>query len=196
MLNARLGSENNIDEIEIPLLSDILPQSTEASITERSCCDQIINQHGRKVNQICNDLELHVANGRTPGDLLGNFTCYTNNGSSTVDLVIADQHTIHNIKYLKVLPPEYTSVHGPISFKLRCDAIVPLKKNTSIPLPPKIIWEEDKEQILKDSLLSANTMIQIQNITDTLKNENSPKECIDECLHQMNNILMKEAKNA
>ena len=194
-LNARMGSENNNTETEIPLLNDILPQSAVApKITERSCCDQVINQHGRKLTQICNDLELHVANGRTPGDLLGNFTCYTNNGSSTVDLVIADQQTIHSIKYLKVMPPEYTSVHAPISFKLKCDVLVPLKKDSSIPLPPKIIWEVDKEQILKDSLLSTSNMTKIQNITDTLKNENSSKECIDECLHEMNNILIKEAK--
>ena len=50
-------------------------------------CDRTVNQYGRKLNTIIKDLNLFVANGRVPGDMLGNFTCFTARGRSVVDLV-------------------------------------------------------------------------------------------------------------
>ena len=108
-LNARIGCNNNDESIDIPLINDLLPHvAAPPQVAERSNCDQVVNQHGRKLSQICTDLNLYVANGRTPGDLLGNLTCYTNNGSSTVDLVIADQQMIRNKQGLQWTPEEET----------------------------------------------------------------------------------------
>ena len=194
-LNARIGRESMDVDIEIPHLTDLLPQgNTSPRLQERSACDLITNQHGRKLIKICNDLNLFVANGRTPGDLLGNLTCFTNNGSSTVDLVIADQQMIHKIRYLKVLPPEYTSVHTPITFKVRCDLVMSPDSSSSIPLPPKLIWDPEKVPVLREALLSPVNLGLIQNITATLVDPASTVECIDKCLHDMNNMLLGEAR--
>ena len=194
-LNSRIGGENNSTEIEINHINDLLPQiDNPPRVQERSACDQVINQHGRKLLQICNDLNLTVANGRTPGDLLGNLTCYTNNGSSTVDLVIGDQQMIHKLRYLKVLSPEYTSVHSPITFKLQCELVLPGDKSPSIPLPQKIIWDPDKVPILREGLLAPANSDLIRHITTTLVDPSSPIECIDKCLSDMNNLLLGEAK--
>ena len=193
-LNARIGRENNSESVDLPCLEDILPHATITSVVpERSACDLVINPHGRKLLRMCSDLNLHVANGRTPGDLLGNFSCYTNMGSSTVDLVIADSQMINKIKQLKVLNPEYTSVHAPISFKIDCDLEVS-KRASSIPLPPKIIWDLEKVPMLKEALASPNNRKLIEDLTKTLKDEGSPKESIDECLRGMNELLINEAK--
>ena len=156
-LNARIGQENNNESVDIPFLADILPQADviTSDLAERSACDLTINPHGRKLLKICNDLNLHVANGRTPGDLLGNFSCYTNNGLSTVDLVVADSQMIHKIKQLKILAPEYTSVHGPVFIKIYCDLELS-QRASSVPLPPKIIWEPEKIPILSALLSPGN----------------------------------------
>ena len=120
-MNARIGNDITHDPTDIPGLEDIVPSFTNSTpLVTRSACDVTKNQHGKKLLDICNNLNLHVANGRTPGDLLGNFTCFTNNGASTVDLVIADDNTMHRVVELKVLPPEFMSVHAPISIKLKC----------------------------------------------------------------------------
>ena len=69
---------------------------------------------------LCNGFNLKIANGRTPGDRLGNMTCYNNKGASVVDYVIADQHLMKDITKLIVYPPAFTSKHCPTSFELKC----------------------------------------------------------------------------
>ena len=54
-LNARVGRESMDVDIEIPHLTDLLPQgNTSPRLQERSACDLITNQHGRKLIKICN----------------------------------------------------------------------------------------------------------------------------------------------
>ena len=195
--NSRIGVDNSIDtdNIPIPILEEITPSFINSTpMIERSACDQIINQHGKKLNKICNNLSLHVANGRTPGDLLGNFTCFTNRGTSTVDLVIADIHTIDQVRELKVLPPEFTSVHAPISVKLKCEFSEPKNTTTTIPLPPKIIWDPEKVPALREALLLPKNNQTIEELKNTLENRSAPKQCIDKCLRLFDDLLIGETK--
>ena len=193
--NSRIGKGNNCQEVEIPHLEE-LPLHTPKipNMMERSACDQVVNQHGKKLIQICDDLNLHVANGRVAEDQLGNFTCYTNKGSSTVDLVIGDSQMIQKIRSLKILPPEYTSVHSPVSFRVNCNLEVAQEKQLSIPLPPKIIWDPEKIPDLREALTSPQISESLRNITTTLNDPASPRECIDESVRELNRILVTEAK--
>ena len=193
--NARIGNENIHEIHDTPIIADLTPPFLNpTSLMERSACDMTINQHGRKLTQICSSLNLHVANGRTPGDLLGNYTCFTNNGVSTVDLVIADNDLIHEVKKLKVLPPEFTSVHAPISMELNCEFQTTRGAETSIPLPPKLVWDPEKVPALRAALLSPANKTVIDNLTLILEDEDTPRDSIDKCLGDFNNLLIKEAK--
>ena len=98
-LNSRIGcNDDSLNNPDIPFLDDIIPAfCSTPKLPARSACDRTINQYGRKLNTIINDLDLFVANGRVPGDNLGNFTCFTSRGRSTVDLVIS------SIKHMGIL---------------------------------------------------------------------------------------------
>ena len=74
--NSRVGSEP-VDENpqEIPFISHLLPtMEPESELPKRAFCDQVVSQHGKKLLNLCQKLNLKIANGRCPGDSLGNFT--------------------------------------------------------------------------------------------------------------------------
>ena len=55
-------------------------------ILPRVCFDNnVVNQSGRWLLDRCIDNQLYILNGRTLGDLIGQYTCHTPRGSSTVD---------------------------------------------------------------------------------------------------------------
>ena len=45
---------------------------------------------------------LRILNGRTTGDLLGQFACHTPNGCSVVDFFIVSENLFNNISFFKV----------------------------------------------------------------------------------------------
>lgn len=46
---------------------------------------ELINNSGKILLNLCRESGLRILNGRTVGDLQGNFTCITYNGCSVVD---------------------------------------------------------------------------------------------------------------
>ena len=61
----------------------------------RNSCDRTVNDNGKHFYDIINNSHLALINGRTIGDLKGEFTCDKWNGSSSVDLCLI------NYEYLK-----------------------------------------------------------------------------------------------
>ena len=81
--NARIGLGKS--EEPIPCLNDLLPSDHQfGANSDRSSCDHIINNYGKKMNRFCNTFNLKVANGQVSGDVLGNYTCFNYNGCSLV----------------------------------------------------------------------------------------------------------------
>ena len=143
--NSRLGFDPNVENLEIPDLDAVLPpERKNDSIIPRSSCDPIQNQYGKKLSKICHNFCIRVANGRTLGDLMGNYTCHTSRGSSVVDLVLSDHAIGRKIKKLKVLPPQFASVHCPISFTLECSISITASAKLE-QRPPKVSWLQENE---------------------------------------------------
>ena len=195
-LNSRVGFEgSDAFEHDIPFINNILPSfCLSPSIPTRSSCDSTVNQNGRKLTNICKSLNLYIANGRTQDDMLGNYTCHTSRGSSVVDLVIADQFIIKNIERLKVLPPDFTSVHSPISANLHCSLPDATRRKTVIPLPPKIIWDPSKIDNLREGLLNPLSLRQLEELTLALTDPNSSSSTVDSTVSKFNTLLVGEAK--
>ena len=104
-----------------------------------------------------------VANGRAPGDMLGNFTCYNNRGASVVDYVICDKPFFEKIRKMEVLAPSFGSIHTPIEVSVNC-TVSCTKMSDKAPLPPtpKLIWDFTKAEMLRTELSSEqNTDIYI-----------------------------------
>ena len=63
----------------------------------RKRCDKIMNKVGEKLLFLCKSYDLQIANGRSQGDFLGNYTHHNKNtGQSVVDLALFYQmHYFH-----------------------------------------------------------------------------------------------------
>ena len=81
---------------------------------KRTYCDKITNTFGRNLIDLCNYQNLTVLNGRTLGDLQGQYSCFKYNGRSTVDYCIASQRILHQINHYQVSPPSICSDHASI----------------------------------------------------------------------------------
>ncbi|CAH3165340.1 unnamed protein product, partial [Porites lobata] len=85
--NARTGKENDFITDEsgkfIPG-GDIPPPP---NLTKRQNFDNIVNDHGKQLLDLCKTCDLRILNGRSKGDTLGKFTFHSINGISTVDYI-------------------------------------------------------------------------------------------------------------
>ena len=155
--NSRVGNSPYIVNKAFENLDKYLPPgSSTVSSSSRLTCDNVQNTYGRRLNRICESFNLNVANGRTTGDILGNFTCFTSRGPSVVDLVIGDCNSMKMIKRLKVLPPNFNSVHCPISFDVKYGALQGTPTKRLDPRPVKFKWDPSKESNFINAIKNAN----------------------------------------
>ena len=194
-MNARIGVEDIETSPHIDIMENIIPSfCSPPNIIPRSSCDATVNPNGKKLLGICKNLSLSCANGRTPGDLLGNFTCFTSRGCSAVDLVLANQDLVKCITRLKVLPPEFTSVHSPISFQVECAFEAVATPDKSIPLPGKIIWDPAKAQDLCNDLSSPINKEFLDKLVTTPKNPEVSNDELNICVRTFNDLMNSEAR--
>ena len=81
---------------------------------------KLINKRGKEFLDMCRANDLAIANGRSVGDLFGNYTCHQKRGSSVVDYLLTPCQNLQNILEFKVgdLHP-LLSDHYPIEGTLR-----------------------------------------------------------------------------
>ena len=105
-LNARIGNNVVNESPSFSPINDLLPDDMISSTPDqRSSCDSVTNNFGKKLNELCNGFNLKIANGMAPGDRLGNFTCFNRGGASVVDYIIADKGFYNHISSMNVLAP-------------------------------------------------------------------------------------------
>ena len=63
--------------------------------------------------------DLHILNGRTIGDLFGEFTCLQSGGASVVDYFIISSDCKQYVKYMSVLDFTCFSGHKPLMLALK-----------------------------------------------------------------------------
>ena len=111
-LNTRKGNEKLGKQLS-RLLPDI--EATTLETSNKCTCDVKVNNSERKLLTVCSNHSLEIANGQTPGDRLGNFTCFNNRGTSAADYLVLSRSLMKNIIMFKVLPPNFDSKHAPIT---------------------------------------------------------------------------------
>ena len=74
------------------------------------------NTYGKVLSNLCITNKLCFLNGRTRGDRLGNFTCFTYSGASIVDYAVVVHDVFENIIYF---PLTLLSNYCYISFALK-----------------------------------------------------------------------------
>ena len=140
-----------------------------------------------------------MLNGRYLGDILGNFTCISSNGSSVVDYAIVSEGLLPSVKYFLTKELNYLSDHTQIEFYLRCN----FKKYENCNMFSDKIWSKTQDykwdknqskQKLYDYL--ANESI-LSNIVDfEMKNFSENQKGVDAATSELTTILKKISDNS
>ena len=190
--NARVGVDFS-EPVQSPNLDRICPSDITITNKSRLSCDSKVNNYGKKLLQLCKSFNLHIANGSVPGDKLGSFTCYGNRGANVVDYVICDYNVINVISKLKILPPEFGSVHSPISVKLDYKVYIHKSDESLLPPPPKFKWEPSKANTFSLMLDRDDNLNRLRLLKEKLDNENVGNKDLDDVTTELTNVLFDNA---
>ena len=163
--NARIGASPDYvieESSETKIFQDILPTDyVNDKFLPRNSLDNIINNQGQNLLNLCMSSRLRILNGRYLGDLLGYNTCFTVNGCSTVDYAVLSESLLSSVKCFCTCDLSYLSDHVPIYFVIKCNvycnqSFVQKNKTTSLrPFDsPNYKWTEQSKFKLYEVLNS------------------------------------------
>ncbi len=107
----------NTDFIDCSQLVDVLlvPHAIEDTLPndmlKRQNRDTVTAGWHHEFLDLCRIARLFILNGRTPGDILGEYTCLSNKGFSTVDYFLTTADQLKGVKHLEVNNDEKYSGH-------------------------------------------------------------------------------------
>ena len=119
--NARIGQvadfineEKSGHESYIPLPDDYTPQD----LPRRNSMDKTTNSYKKPFLDLLLNNKMHILNGRTLGDLFGEFTCIQSGGASVVDYFVISPNCSNYVCHMTVLPFTCFSDHRPLLLTL------------------------------------------------------------------------------
>ena len=126
-----------------------------------------LNNHGKRLLEICRRADLRILNGRVSGDSLGRATFHGKNGTSVADYAICDQDLFSTVAHFVVKEPSFFSDQSPVIVWLNietniCNKNVAHANDTLKRLPRQFCWENDSTQKFKDALRSSSTQMLIR----------------------------------
>jgi len=113
--NARTGTNTNF--IDCTQLADVLlvPRAIEDTLPndmlKRQNRDTVMAGWHREFLDLCRTTGLFILNGRTLGDILGEYTCLSNKSFNTVDYFLTTVDQLEGVKHLEVNCDEKYSGH-------------------------------------------------------------------------------------
>ena len=143
--NARIGTEKDsiVHSKYFDQDSSITSINTNSLHTlPRNSYDFTTNSRGTDLLDLCIASDLCIVNGRKIGDTNGKFTCYTWNGSSVVDYVIASYATFEKIIYCQVrdLIPSLSD-HSALKYNLCLQHKSQIEDSSLNEIPKKYLWD-------------------------------------------------------
>ena len=131
---------------------------------KRLNCNKQTNAMGLKLLNLCKAFDLNILNGRSPGDPYGSFTFFdSNKGASTIDIAVASDPVMHEIKSLTVLHEMEYSPHCKIVLRIKnLKNLIDMHKEDEnyiwIQPEQQYIWHERSSHLFSTELNSPNTM--------------------------------------
>ena len=152
-LNARTG--NLDDTISPDKYDENFNISAHVNKQNRNSQDKVVNQRGNDLLDLCKSFDINIANGRTTGDLFGNYTMFNWNGSSAVDYLLTSESLSPQISSFRV--GEYTpwfSDHCPIYSTLElCKGMEENRSQTpKKKAPMRFVWSDEGKQKFLNTL--------------------------------------------
>ena len=171
--NARIGTNPDYilqdDNTFLPLFQSY---PVDQSITKRKSRDVKIDTKLKELLDLCISQQLRVLNGRTLGDLQGNYTCFTPNGASVVDYTIVSEDALQNILYFKILEfnPTLSDCHCKLEWEMSANySLTPTSSEecSMHPMPLRYIWSENYTSAFQEALSSSALQLEIDHFLST-----------------------------
>ncbi|MCG8429717.1 MAG: reverse transcriptase family protein [Candidatus Omnitrophica bacterium] len=146
------------------------------------------DEHGKKLLSLCKSSGLRILNGRTLGDCIGFYTCFSHTGSpSVIDYFLANESLLPEIKDFHVHDPSVNSIHCIISTTIHTSHFESTTNECLKPLPLKYKWGELDSSKFSNAFRSPA----IVNLTNSFlsKTSGSSSEDIDNAVGEINNIF-------
>ena len=164
-------SKNDYIINDRPLQDHDEPSCHEIDLTlPRAARDRGSNRFGDNLLDLCKSFSMRIVNGRLGNDNgVGQYTCYTHNGESTVDYVVTGYCNFSVISDFFIHDFNIYSNHSPISFDFKVNTV----QNNANKCNEHIFFKWDpkyKDQFIKDIALT------IQNFCEDL-NANISHDC-------------------
>ena len=135
------------------------------SLSPRASADAVINMQGKRLLELCKMCNLRIFNGRVGSDrILPRKTCFSYNGSSTVDLMLGSPSLFTYARDFVVHDTLVFSDHAPVSLSLIINT-KPIILNT-ISRVEKTVWDNEKLHLYKENLLQQNCASMFTNMMD------------------------------
>ena len=83
-------------------------------LNQRNSFENELNNHEKRLLEICRSADLRILNGRLSGDSLGRGTFHGRNGTSVVDYAICYQDLFSSVAHFVVKEPSFFSDHSPV----------------------------------------------------------------------------------
>ena len=117
------------------------------NLTKRQNFDNIVNDHGKQLLDLCKTCDLRILNGRSKGDTLGKFTFHPINEISTVDYVIVSHDLFTSVQGFGVKQPNIFSDHSQIVCWIKTGTDLSNNNNNfqgknNVKLPQEYVWDE------------------------------------------------------
>lgn len=158
------------------------------------------NAYGKRLIDLCREMELRFLNGRVMGDLSGKLTCYKWNGCSAVDYAVVQKDIFRNVDFFKVHDlMGHISDHCLISVGLKCKFYRHLLDSQCIyDLRPKYKWNNQSEFIYKAAMQSSEISAKIEQFLDVTNGTDVEKmtESVCDILHSAAKSTLKQNKSS
>ena len=154
-LNSRTGEIQDFEETAEKHMEYTTGRKTFPK--RRKNQDKMTNTMGLKLIEVCKAHDLQILNGRSIGDSNGSLSFYdSNEGASAIDIAIASDPIIKEVKTFTVNNPVDYSRHCRIELRLNNILNIPVEEEEEpyswVELGHKYIWKNDSEAKFQEAL--------------------------------------------
>lgn len=167
----------------------------DSSLQQRQSQDNIIDDRGKHLLEICIAAQLRILNGRKIGDSIGHYTSHQYNGSSVIDYAVCSESILNRIASFHVhdLIGSLTD-HCMISFTLISNFHPRLQDTNLRKLPLGFKWDDKRESMFQQSFNLPPIQNRILKVTQDMSKHDTEEGGIDNIASQVEAIYIESAK--
>ncbi len=132
--------------------------------------DNKINIRGRDLINLCKSANLRICNGRTVGDLFGDFAVIKMRGKSAVDYTIVSKEFLKNILHLQIGDPSHLSDHNYRETTIKCKIVEKIEGQEVSAMKKaydRFIWQAESPVLHREALKELDFQVSIRNFVET-----------------------------